>query len=108
MVGIFLGLLGGFGGVLIREGLDATVKDVQVLRKQGLQVLAIIPRIFNEAEEVKVKKKDKVIYTVVGVYLLVICVALVHEMLGLSYIETMMVGLKDQLVSIVGNVKGII
>lgn len=87
LMGIFMGILGGFGGVYLREFLDSSVKDVQTLKDLGLPVLAVVPKMFDEAEVQQEIKKDRWTYAVAGGYFLIICAALTHELMGLTFID---------------------
>jgi len=93
-IGIFVGFLGGFGGTIAREGIDFSVKDVQTLKSLGIEVLAVIPKIFNEEEQRKKNKRDRLIYVIAGSYFLIICLTLIHEMMGFTYIDTLVTHLK--------------
>lgn len=88
LLGILAGLAGGAGIIFLRETLDSSVKESSTLKQLGLEVIAVIPRIFNADEEERIKKRDRIIYTVAGVYMLVIVSALVHEVMGLTLIES--------------------
>ena len=87
-IGIFLGILGGVGGVVARENFSPSVNSVKTLRNLGIEVLAVIPRIFNEEEQQIKAKKDKLVYSIAGSYLGVIGLLLVHELMGLTYIDS--------------------
>lgn len=89
LAGIFLGIVGGFGGVLLREALDSSIKDLHVLKGLGVSVLAVIPKITNAAEDLETKKRDRKVFIAAGCYLMVICLLLVHEMLSLTYVDRM-------------------
>lgn len=89
LLGILAGIAGGAGIIFLRETLDSSVKESNTLRQLGLEVIAVIPRIFNADEEARIKKRDRIIYAVAGVYLLVIVSALVHEVMGLTLIESL-------------------
>lgn len=82
LAGIMFGIMGGFGGVFLRENFDSSVKDTQTLKNLGMEILAIIPRIFNEEEQKKEKKREKLIYGIAGSYFLLICSALIYEILN--------------------------
>lgn len=88
LLGILAGLAGGAGIIFLRETLDSSVKESSTLKQLGLEVIAVIPRIFNADEEERIKKRDRIIYTAAGVYMLVIVSALVHEVMGLTLIES--------------------
>jgi polysaccharide chain length determinant protein (PEP-CTERM system associated) len=110
LFGIFIGIFGAFGIVFMRESLDTTIKDTRLLKNHGYDVLAVIPKIFIETEQEKRLRKEKFIYATAAGYFLVICFSLIHEIAGLSYIETIISQLKiDQLVNSVSqSIKGII
>jgi len=87
-IGIFLGILGGIGGIVARENFSPSVNSLKTIKNLGVEVLAVIPNIFN-AEEQQIKaKKDKLVYSIAGSYLGVIGLLLVHELLGLTYIDS--------------------
>jgi succinoglycan biosynthesis transport protein ExoP len=81
-VGICLGFLGGLGGTMARENFDASIKHVEVLKSVGVDVLAVIPRIFNEQEDEKEKKKQKLLLVVAGSYLIIVGAVLVYEIIN--------------------------
>ena len=85
--GIICGFLGAFGIIFGLDYLNRSVKTVDSLKALGMPVLAIIPRIINPEEIIKMKKKDIVIYSVAGVYIVCILAVLGMEVLGLDYIE---------------------
>lgn len=87
ILGVFLGLMGGFGGVLMAESLDDSIKSSQALKSLGVEVLAVIPRIPIQDEDKRKKRKEALLYAATAMYLLVIGLAFVHEMLGLTYID---------------------
>jgi polysaccharide chain length determinant protein (PEP-CTERM system associated) len=88
LMGILAGLAGGVGIVLACESLDSSVKDTMTLRSLGVEVLAVIPKIFNEVESQRTKKRERLIYTISGFYFLIICASLLHEVMGFTYIES--------------------
>lgn len=90
LLGLFFGVVGGFGGVILREAFDSSVKDLQTLRSFGVEILAVIPRIFNEEENMRKAKKDKLVYTIAGSYMLIICILLIHEIMGLTLIDSLL------------------
>ena len=88
LAGIFFGIFGGFAGIVAKENLSTTVKSVENLKRLGVEVLAVIPRIFNEEEQQIKAKKDKLVYSIAGSYLCVIGLLLVHELMGLTYVDS--------------------
>jgi polysaccharide chain length determinant protein (PEP-CTERM system associated) len=107
IAGIILGFLGGFGGVYLREYLDPSVKEPQVLKDLGLVVLAVIPRIFNADENRRRVKKERLLYTVSAIYLFVIGINLLMEVMGVSPVEPMLakIGLKELIKNTINMLK---
>lgn len=91
LLGIVAGFAAGFGAVFVREMLDSSFKDVHDLRKLGYQVMAVIPTIINESDEQKIRKKDRFVFGTAAAYMLIVSLALVHEMLGFTVIETVLI-----------------
>ena len=87
-IGIFLGIIGGVGGVVARENFSPSVNSVKTLRNLGIEVLAVIPKIFNEEEQQIKAKKDKLVFSIAGSYLCLIGLLLVHELMGLTYVDS--------------------
>ena len=106
LAGVFMGFLGGFGAVFFRESLDSSIKEVQTVKNLGIEVLAVIPKIFDKSEQRVVRKRDLIMYTLAGLYLLVILAAFVHELLGLTYIGTFFAGIKLDLMNIIARLQG--
>lgn len=88
ILGLFLGILGGFGGIVAKENLSPSVMNIQTLRHLGIEVLAVIPRIFNEKEQQERMKKDKLVYAIAGSYLFLVGLLFVHELLELTYVDS--------------------
>jgi polysaccharide chain length determinant protein (PEP-CTERM system associated) len=104
LFGIIIGMFGAFGVVFMRETFDSTIKETRILKNLGYDVLAVIPKIFIEAEQKKKLKKEKFVYAAASGYFLIICASLIHEIAGLTYIETMITQLKlDELVNSMAN-----
>jgi polysaccharide biosynthesis transport protein len=89
LFGIVVGILGGFGGVILRESLDFSIKDVRALKNMGVEILAIIPKIGNEEERERERKKARLIYSIAGSYFFIICMTLLHEIMGFTYIDNL-------------------
>jgi succinoglycan biosynthesis transport protein ExoP len=88
LLGIIAGMAAGFGVVFLLETFDSSVKDIQSLRTFGIEVLAVIPTMSNEVEQTRVKKKDRLVYLTSASYFALICLLLVHELMGFTFIET--------------------
>ncbi|MEJ2199929.1 MAG: GNVR domain-containing protein [Desulfuromonadaceae bacterium] len=88
---MFFGLIVGFGlgigAVFLREKLDDTVKDSDMLRSLGITVLAEIPLMFDQLEVFKQRKMDKLVYSYSGVCMLFIAIMIGHDLLGLTLVD---------------------
>lgn len=85
--GIVLGLLGAFGVVYLLDYIDNSINTVEDLKTLGLPVLAIIPRMQTAEDLIRIQKKDKLLYSFVGLYMICILGVFAMELLGLTYIE---------------------
>ncbi len=106
---ILLGLLCGIGGaigiILVMDQLDTSVRSLDTLKTLGLPVLALIPTIETSSDKVRAKKRDRMLYTAVGAYYIVIMTILSLEVLGLPYTSNVVEGTKSV---IVGAMKGVL
>jgi polysaccharide biosynthesis transport protein len=91
LFGIIAGFVAGLGVVFLVDMLDSSFKNVQELRTLGYQVLAVIPTIINESDDKKIKKKDRLVFGTAAAYMVIICLTLVHEMLGFTVLETLFI-----------------
>ena len=87
IIGIFAGLAGAFGLVFLMDNMDSSVKTVDVLKTLGLPVLAVIPAINNAEDINRERKKDILLFSSAGVYMLFVLIILVSELLELTYID---------------------
>lgn len=82
LAGIILGIASGIGSVFGLEYFSQSFKDeASIESKLKLSVLATIPRITTEEEELSAKKLDRRVFIVAGAYLSVIGLVLVVEFL---------------------------
>jgi len=86
--GIACGFLGGFAVVFILDYTNSSVKTLGSLKELGMPVLAVIPQMIGHDEIMKTKKKDILIYSMAGVYMLCILTVFGMEVLGLNYVES--------------------
>jgi polysaccharide chain length determinant protein (PEP-CTERM system associated) len=83
LVGIFLGIASGIGAVFGLEYFDHSFKDVDSIETSlKLPVLAMIPKIVTEDDELSAKKLDRKVFIATGAYLLVIGLVLIEEVLS--------------------------
>ena len=92
LLGIFAGLAGGFGFVMLLDYMDNSVKSVGELKPLDLPILAVIPTIQDPEEVSKRRKKDIVLYTFAGLYMLCVLGIFAMEFMGLTYIEDFVKG----------------
>jgi len=64
------GLGCGFGLVFLFENMDSRVRDVDTLKNLGIDVLAVVPNISDEAQLKQRLKKDVMLFGFSGLYLL--------------------------------------
>jgi succinoglycan biosynthesis transport protein ExoP len=83
LLGILLGVASGIGAVLGLEYFDHSFKDEGSIEGSlKVPVLAAIPRIVTEADELSAKALDIKVFVASGAYLFIICLALIREFLS--------------------------
>jgi succinoglycan biosynthesis transport protein ExoP len=82
LLGIVLGIASGLGSVFGLENLDHSFKDEESIENSlKLPVLATVPKIVIEEDEVSAKRRDRKVFTFAGAYLVVIGLVLIEEFL---------------------------
>jgi hypothetical protein len=88
---ILLAILGGLGAgmalVIAVDRTDSSVKSVEMVKKMGLPVLAVISTIQSEKEAAAVRRKNRIIYAIAGAYLAFFLTIAAIEAAGLLYVE---------------------
>ncbi len=97
LIGILGGIAAGFGVVIGLDLLDTSLRSVEAVKKLGLPVLAIIPTIQTVQEAARTRKKDRLLYTAVGVYLTGLMAIVLIEMLGLPYVDNIVQGTQTEI-----------
>ena len=69
LLGILAGIAGAAGIVILLDMMDRTIKSIDTLRKLGLPVIGVIPRITSVEAIVAAKRKDMLAYGFAGLYL---------------------------------------
>jgi len=83
LLGIFLGIASGIGVVFAFEHFDHSFKDEDSIETSlKLPVLATIPKIITEAEEISAKRLERKVFIVSGAYLSLIGLVLIGELLS--------------------------
>jgi polysaccharide chain length determinant protein (PEP-CTERM system associated) len=103
IAGIVIGILGGFALIFILDYVDDSVKTIDILKSFGLPVLAIIPTIQKAETLAMRRKKDLVLYSVTGLYMLCIFMVFAMEILGLPYMENF---INNVVISNIQNIHG--
>lgn len=81
LFGILLGVASGIGAVLGLEYFDHSFKDEDSIEDNlKLPVLAAIPKIVTEADELSAKRLDLKVFAASGAYLFIICLVLIKEL----------------------------
>jgi len=93
LFGLIAGLAAGLGAVYIAEHVDNTIKGPLPLRALGVTVLAEIPFIWSDAETKLMQKKDKAALAFATVCAIMIGVMLLHDLLGMSFIDRILTNL---------------
>ncbi len=104
LVSVMFGLLGGFGFVYLRDSFDKSVKSIDDIKILGLPVLATIPKIQSAENLIKIRKKDKLLYSFAGVYMLGILGLFTLEYMGLTFVDDFA---RQYLVTIKDTIRGI-
>ena len=94
LMGLFGGLAAGLGAVYVAEYISNTIKGSQQLQNLGVTVLAEIPFIWSDVETRLIKKKDMAALAFATVCGLMIGVMLLHDLLGMSFIDRVIANLK--------------
>jgi succinoglycan biosynthesis transport protein ExoP len=81
LLGLFAGIGGGIGFIILLDSMDKSVKTVDALKAFGFPVLAIIPHIQNPADLLKTRRNDLFLYTAAGAYLLCLAGLMTFEFL---------------------------
>lgn len=83
LLGIVLGIASGIGLVFGLDYLDHSFKDEESIEDSlKLPVLATIPKIVTEADELSAKRRDRKVFTFAGAYLVIIGLVLAKEFLS--------------------------
>jgi polysaccharide biosynthesis transport protein len=87
LMGIFAGIAGSIGIILLLEQMDNSVKGVDFVKGFNVPILAIIPHIHDTLELAAQRKKTIRLFTIAGIYLLFILCFPAMELLGPTYVD---------------------
>ena len=103
LLGILGGIAASFGLLVLLDQMDSSVKDVEFVKGQGLPLLAVIPRIHDQRLIDLQHKRTVRIFSIAGVYLLFLLCFPAMELMGLTYIDSLVDTLQPA--NLVQNVK---
>jgi succinoglycan biosynthesis transport protein ExoP len=83
LLGIVGGLAGAAGLIVILDTFDDSIKNVDTIKSLGIPVLAIVPHIQDPRALIKSRRKDICLYTLSGLYVVLLGAVIVLEQLGL-------------------------
>jgi polysaccharide chain length determinant protein (PEP-CTERM system associated) len=81
LLGIFAGLAGGFGVVVLLDHTDNSVKNLETIKTFDMPLLAIIPNMQNSEETMKKRREDALLYGLACVYMLLVLSVIAFEFL---------------------------
>lgn len=87
LAGIVIGFIGGFAGVMLREQLDSSVKDVRMVKGLGFEVFAVVPSITNALDIRKKVKRDRIAYAAAGLFTMAIFSSIALEMVKPAFMD---------------------
>ena len=90
---IIFGFIGSGGFIFLLDYINYSVKTINDLKTLGLPVLAVIPNMPDPEAMEKQRKKDVLLFSIAGVYLLCILGVLIMELMGLTYVDKIINGL---------------
>jgi len=94
LAGIVIGLIGGFAGVMLREQLDSSVKDLRTVKGLGFEVFAIVPAITSAIEDRKRVKRDRMAYAAAGLLMVAIFSSIAIEVVRPAFMDSVIDSLK--------------
>lgn len=87
LLGIFGGVAGSFGLLLLLDQLDGSVKGVEVAKAFGAPVLAVVPLMRDPISLARQRRKSLRIFAGAAVYFLALLCFPAMELLGLPYLD---------------------
>jgi uncharacterized protein involved in exopolysaccharide biosynthesis len=83
LLGIVGGIAGAAGLIVLLDTFDDSIKNVDAIKSLGVPVLAIIPHIQDPHTLIKSRRKDIWLYTLSGLYVVLLGAVIALERLGL-------------------------
>ncbi|TGU70469.1 chain-length determining protein [Geomonas terrae] len=90
LAGIFGGLAGSLGLLVLRDQFDGSVKELSFVKALGVPVLAVVPRMVDAQQAITMRRRTHRIIAVAAVYFLLLLVFPVMELLQLPYMDRLL------------------
>lgn len=87
MLGILVGIGGGIGLVLLKDQMDHSIKNIEMVKDLGLPLLAVIPHMNDPEQDALQVRRDRRLYIFSGVYFSFIVAILMLELLNITIIS---------------------
>lgn len=87
LMGILAGIGGGFGIILLKDQMDHSIKNIEMVKSLGLPLLAVIPHMKEPALNARQIKLERKLYVFSGLYLSFIVAILVLELMNITIIS---------------------
>ena len=95
LLGIVGGLAAAYALIMLLDQLDSSVKGVEFVKGLGAPVLAVIPRMQDPLLEARKRRRAWQVFSIAGVYLLVLLAFPAMEFLGLGYMDRLLDNLQS-------------
>lgn len=87
MLGILVGIGGGIGLVLLKDQMDHSIKNIEMVKDLGLPLLAVIPHMNDPEQDALQVRRDRRLYIFSSVYFSFIVAILMLELLNITIIS---------------------
>ena len=86
LMGVLASIGGGVGLVILKDQMNHSIKDIEMVKSLGLPLLAVIPHMKDPAMYALQIRQDRKLYLFSGIYISFIVVILVLELLNITII----------------------
>ena len=94
LAGIAIGFIGGVAGVMLREQLDSSVKDIRSVKALGFEVIAVVPSITCALDERKKTRRERIAYAAAGLFMMAISSSIILELTKPTYADEVIASLQ--------------
>jgi polysaccharide chain length determinant protein (PEP-CTERM system associated) len=106
LFGMLAGLAGSFGILFILDQLDSSIKETATLHALGLPVLAVIPRLEDQALAARQRRRSLRIFSAATLYFMLLLCFPAMELMGLRYMDRILDKMSPA--EVAHNVKGLL